>query len=163
MHSWILTLAIAASLSPMAKSKYSAANPALELTLDAGRNHLDRRCFSLAFSPRNFWLEIPSAKPQGVPRRIEFSDSVMDGRWYAAYVSDSVGGPAIRLAQWKLAPNDSLEVIIPTINWAVGARLILTSKGDTLSGTARAYLDTPSRPRPTALVVAVRLPCNTSH
>lgn len=163
MHSWILTIAIAASLSPLAKSRYSAANPTSQRTVDPGRNYLDHRCFSLAFSPRNFWHEIPSAKTHGVPRRIEFSDSVMDGRWYAAYVSDSVGGPAIRLAQWKLAPNDSLEVIIPTINWAVGARLMLTSKGDTLTGTARVYLDTPSRPRPTAHVVAVRLPCNTSN
>lgn len=124
-----------------------------------------RRCFNLQFSPSTFWSEVPSDKLEsnhleGVPKRIEFSDSIRVSPWRAAYVSHSVLGPATKLAEWKRASGDSIEIIIPTISWAVGAHLMLIPKGDTLRGTARVYLDVQSGPRQTAQVLAIRRSCS---
>jgi len=122
--------------------------------------HNQRRCFGLEFSPRDFWKSIPTDKPLGVPTRIEFSDSTMDPPWRAALVFHAVPGPARTLARWRSAAGDSIEVIIPTISWAVGARLLISSEGDTLRGTARAYLDVPSKHRIGARVLAPHLSCS---
>ena len=117
-------------------------------------------CFRLTYSPAAFSGSFPMRSGQSLPTLLLFSPVVVNAQWHKGFVSAGDSPVVWSAARWAPVVRDSVDVIVPTLNWAVGVRIRLPASGTNVTGRAWPYLDMPSQDTLTAVVHAVLVDCN---
>lgn len=118
------------------------------------------RCYRVTFEPDTFARAVPMRSGQRLPGVIALSQTMLSAPWRRASVRIGTERSGVwSSAKWSSTSGDSSEILIPTINWAVGILVHLPMGGDTIRGTASVYVDTPSGRSDKALVEAIVVSC----
>jgi hypothetical protein len=78
-------------------------------------------CYHLAFDPPTFGRSVPMKRGQTVPRILVLWHTVWSAPWRLASTWGLQDGRSWSAAKWAAEAGDSIDVIIPTLHWAVNA------------------------------------------
>src|SRR5437867_7037961 len=129
----------------------------------AGQQAPAGRCYTLTFGPWSKGDE-PLTLYQPLPEIVELRDSVAvgRGRWpsYAAqrWPIDQLR----RRASWLRVTADTVRIRFPS-SWSTGVIVDVPTRGDTLRGEARVYVDYEPFAPPPRTVALIRTECPRSR
>jgi hypothetical protein len=155
----VLTAAVLLSTAHLSVNSLAgrsgATRPPMVLTEASG----PLRCYHLVFDPATFSHSVPMRVGDSLPEMIALSDTDLVAEWHLAAAWRTRPTATWSEAKWAVGVNDSIDVIVPTLNWAVGVSIRLPAVGNSVTGRARAYLDTPSKRHAKVRVLATMVRC----